>query len=251
MPKFRQYLWNLLTKGWTRWRASYSTSSAVSFTQLKTNIYSPKWKLKMYRLSQINHSFQKYILLWVSDQPPQRNYVTKSADVSDLDNFWRKVLLKNCTFPTTYPKNIYKKLLRRLQLGRLHLKFLIHCLFFPAFPSSISDLPLLLFLFSLSVSILFSILRIYILSSSSSAFMLYSPTEQPIPSSCTPCMALAHAIIELQCNKAAGMHCISSTQAFSRAVTPNETIEGLGILCDTTQTSLKEIFAGQVHVDRL
>ena len=46
-------------------------------------------------------------------------------------------------------------------------------------------------------------------------------------------------------------HCISSTQAFSRAVTPNETIEALGILCGTTQTSLKEIFAGQAHVDRL
>ena len=60
--------------------------------------------------------------------------------------------------------------------------FLIHSLFFPAFPSSFSDLPLLLSLFSMSVSILFSLLRIHILSSSSSAFMLYSPTEQPISS---------------------------------------------------------------------
>ena len=34
-------------------------------------------------------------------------------------------------------------------------------------------------------------------------------------------------------------------------VTPNETIEELGILCGTTQTSLKETFAGQAHVDRL
>ena len=68
------------------------------------------------------------------------------------------------------------------------------------FPSSFSDLPLLLSLFSWSISILFSLLRIHILSSSSSAFMLYSPTEQPISSSCTSCMALAHAIIELQYN---------------------------------------------------
>ena len=29
----RQYLWKLLTKGWTRWRAAYGTSSAASFTQ--------------------------------------------------------------------------------------------------------------------------------------------------------------------------------------------------------------------------
>ena len=29
------------------------------------------------------------ILLWVSDQPLQRNHVTKSAGGSDLDNFWR------------------------------------------------------------------------------------------------------------------------------------------------------------------
>ena len=86
---FRQYLWKLLIKGWTRWRALYGSSSAVSFTQLKTNIYSPKSKTKRHRLSQINHSFQKYILLWVADQPPQRNHVTKSAGVSDLDNFWR------------------------------------------------------------------------------------------------------------------------------------------------------------------
>ena len=95
---------------------------------------------------------------------------------------------------------------------------------------------------------LFSLLRIHILSSSSSAFMLYSPTDQPISSSCTSCMALAHAIIELQYNKAAGMPLYQLHK-----VTPDETIEELGILCGTTQTSLKEIFAGQAHayVDRL
>ena len=77
--------------------------------------------------------------------------------------------------------------------------------------------------------------------------MLYSPTEQPISSSCTSCMALAHAIIiELQYNKAAGMPLYQL-----HTVTPNETIEELGILCGTAQTSLKEIFAGQAHVDRL
>ena len=61
-------------------------------------------------------------------------------------------------------------------------------------------------------------------------------------------MALAHAIIELQYNKAAGMPLYQL-----HTVTPNETIEELGILqlCGTTQTSLKEIFAGQAHVDRL
>ena len=83
--------------------------------------------------------------------------------------------------------------------------FLIQRLFFPPFSSSISDLPLLLFLFSWSDSILFSLLRIHILSSCSSAFMLYSPTEQPISSSCTSCVALAQAIIELIYNNAAGM----------------------------------------------
>ena len=59
-------------------------------------------------------------------------------------------------------------------------------------------------------------------------------------------MALAPAIIELQYNKAAGMPLYQLHK-----VTPNETIEELGILCGTTQTSLKEIFAGQAHVDRL
>ena len=60
-------------------------------------------------------------------------------------------------------------------------------------------------------------------------------------------MALAHSIIiELQYNKAAG---IALYQLHT--VTPNETIEELGILCGTAQTSLKEIFAGQAHVDRL
>ena len=60
-------------------------------------------------------------------------------------------------------------------------------------------------------------------------------------------MALAHAIIELQYNKAAGMPLYQL-----HTVTPNETIvEELGISRGTTQTSLKEIFAGQAHVDRL
>ena len=70
-------------------------------------------------------------------------------------------------------------------------------------------------------------------------------------------MALAHAIIDLQ-YKAAGMPLYQL-----HTVSPNETIEELGILCGTTQTSLKEIFAGttrislkeifagQAHVDRL
>ena len=139
----------------------------------------------------------------MSDQPPQRNHVTKSAGVSDLDNFWREILLKNCTFPTTYPKIFTKSCWEGPSF--VGCTFLIHSLFFPAFPSFISDLPRLLFLFPWSVSILFSLLRIHILSSSTSAFMLYSPTEQPISSSCTSCMALAHAMIELQFNKAAGM----------------------------------------------
>ena len=62
--------------------------------------FSPNWrptftakksKTRRHKLSQINHSFQKlkYILLWVSDQPPLKNHVTKSAGVSDLDSFWR------------------------------------------------------------------------------------------------------------------------------------------------------------------
>ena len=61
-------------------------------------------------------------------------------------------------------------------------------------------------------------------------------------------MALAHAIIELQYNKAAAMPLYQL-----HTVTPNETIEELGISRVTTQTyaSLKEIFAGQAHVDRL
>ena len=59
-------------------------------------------------------------------------------------------------------------------------------------------------------------------------------------------MALAHAIIELQYNKAAGMPLYQL-----HTVTPNETIEELDISRGTTQTSLKEIFAGQAHVDRL
>ena len=58
-------------------------------------------------------------------------------------------------------------------------------------------------------------------------------------------MALAHAIIELQYNKAAGM----PLYQLHTLVTPNETILELGISRGTTQTSLKEIFAGQAHVD--
>ena len=193
----------MLTKGWSGKRASYRTTS-VSFTQLKYNIYSPKLKTNRFRHSPINHSFKKYILLWMSDQPLQRKHVTKSAGGSDLGNFWRYILFKNCTFPANYPKKIFTKSCWEGP-SFVGCTFLIHSLFFPAFPSSYSDLPLLLSLFSWSISILFSLLRIHILSSSSSAFMLYSPTEQPISSSCTSCMALAHAIIDLQYNKAAGM----------------------------------------------
>ena len=59
------------------------------FHPTKDQHLQPKVKTNRHRLSQINHSFHKYLLLWVSDQPPQRNHVTKSAGVSDLDNFWR------------------------------------------------------------------------------------------------------------------------------------------------------------------
>ena len=72
---------------WEESFVSYNFSSL--FPQLKYNIYSPKLKTNRFRHSPINHSFQKYILLWVSDQPLQRNHVTKSAGGSDLGNFWR------------------------------------------------------------------------------------------------------------------------------------------------------------------
>ena len=97
-------------------------------------------------------------------------------------NFVQKLHISN-----HLPKRIFTKSCREGP-SFVGCTFLIHSLFFPAFPSSFSDLPLLLSLFSWSISILFSLLRIHILSSSSSAFMLYLPTEQPISSSCTSCM---------------------------------------------------------------
>ena len=65
------------------------------------------------------------------------------------------------------------------------------------------------------------------------------------------CMALAHAIIELQYNKAAGMPLYQLHTSFLWGSNSKRDHIGLGILCGTTQTSLKEIFAGQAHVDRL
>ena len=89
-------------------------------------------------------------------------------------NFVQKLHISN-----HLPKRIFTKSCREGP-SFVGCTFLIHSLFFPAFPSSFSDLPLLLSLFSWSISIPFSLLRIHILSTSSSAFMLYSPTEQPI-----------------------------------------------------------------------
>ena len=135
------------TKGWSGKRASYRTTSAVSFTQWKYNIYSPKLKTNRFRHSPINHSFQKYVLLWVSDQPLQRNHVTKSPGGSDLGNFWRYILFKNCTFPTTYPKKYLQKVVEKAQLCRLYLphpQLVLPCLsFFFFWPSSATFLVLM------------------------------------------------------------------------------------------------------------
>ena len=181
------------TKGWSGKRASYRTTSAVSFTQLKYSIYSPKLKTNRFRHSPINHHFQKYILLWVSDQPQQRNHVNKVSRWVRFGQLLEVNFVQKLHISNHLPERIFTKSCWEGP-SFVTCTFLIHSFFFPAFPSSFSDLPLLLSLFSWSISILFSLLRIHILSSNSSAFMLYSPTEQPISSSCTSCMALPHAI---------------------------------------------------------
>ena len=97
------------TKGWSGKRASYRATSAVSFTQLKYNIYSPKFKTNRFRHSPINHSFQKHILLWVSDQPLQRNHVTKSAGGSDLGQLLEVNFVQKLHISNHLPKRIFTK----------------------------------------------------------------------------------------------------------------------------------------------
>ena len=147
-----------------------------------------------------------------------RNHVTTSAVGSDLGNFWRKFLFKNCTFPTTYPKlfrfnnyfllkkpnwwNVekkrnYKKLFRRPQLCRDYLtrqQLVLPCVsFFSFWPSSVSFL-VLVFPSSHTCE-----------SASCPLVPVHScctrPAEQPISSS-TSWVALAPS---LQYSKAAGM----------------------------------------------
>ena len=158
------------------------------------------------------------------------------------------MLLKNCTFPTTYPKKHLQKLLRRPRLCRLYLphpQLVIPCLsFFYFWPSSASFLVLVFPLLTLAnthLVLLFQCIHVALAKWATHLLQLYILYG----------LGTCNDWIAVQQGQALACHCISSTQAFSRAVTPNETIEVLGILCGTTQTSSKEIFAGQAHVDRL
>ena len=74
---------------WEESFVSYNFSSLFHPTKVQHLQPNLKLKTNRFRHSPIIHSFQKYILLWVSDQPLQRNLVTKSAGGSDLGNFWR------------------------------------------------------------------------------------------------------------------------------------------------------------------
>ena len=114
--------------------------------------------------------------------------------------------------------------------------FLIHSLFFPAFPSSISDLPLLLSCSSVSSSHTCEYASCSLVPVHSCCTRQLS---NPYPPAVHPVWPWHMQLLNCSTTRLQACHCISSTQAFSRAITPNETIEGLGILCGTTQTSLK------------
>ena len=134
--------------------------------------------------------------------------------------------------------------------------FLIHSLFFPAFPSSF-----LTFLCYFPCS--HGVFR----SSSHSCEYTSCPLV-PVHLCCirqlsNPYPPVVHHVwpwhmqlLICSTTRLQACHCISlggselpSNQLHT--VTPNETIEELGVLCGTTQTSLKGIFTGQAHVDRL
>ena len=73
--------------------------------------------------------------------------------------------------------------------------------------------------------------------------------SNPSPPAVHPVWPWHMQLLNCSTTRLQACHRISSTQAFSRAVTPNETIEGLGILCGTKETSLIEIFADHAHID--